>query len=240
MEDSIHTPPSHTQDKAGRVKVIKQRLITLLAVAGCIGVVGEFMWGAQQQNIFDADQAHYYTPAVKDYQVGRYAEAVNELLLFNKKQPGSYEGEFLMGQSLLKLKRYEEANRSFRAAIYDDSKTSHRFGGWEKTDAAQRQINRIDRLTAPPAPRPAASADSLFMPAPPTPAQQAADRAAQKQSERTQKQILSLAGALLVIMFIVGWVFTRPPSPDRIKMLWKAGIVNSIVLAIALWLGFSD
>ncbi len=87
----------------------------------------------------------YYVLAVQDYNAHRYQEAIVKLQADLQAFPDDYKANFEMGLVLLKLGKKQEARTYFVNA--QNSFLSHhgRFSTWERYNAAQHEINKIDQ-----------------------------------------------------------------------------------------------
>ena len=87
----------------------------------------------------------YYMPAVQDYNSHRYRDAIVKLQANLQAFPDDYKANFEMGLVLLKLGKKQEARAYFVNA--QNSFLSHhgRFSTWERYNAAQHEINKIDQ-----------------------------------------------------------------------------------------------
>lgn len=86
----------------------------------------------------------YYAPAVQDYKAHHYQDAIVKLQANLKAFPDDYKANFEMGLVLMKSNKRQEARTYFVNA--QNSFLSHhgRFSTWERYNAAQHEIDKID------------------------------------------------------------------------------------------------
>lgn len=130
-----------TSRRKGKILLISQCVIIIAStVVGVIVVKRAFNEDKKQQDFSDK----YYLPAVQDYNAHHYPEAIKELKVNLKAFPDDYKANFEMGLVLMRSNKRQEARTYFVNA--QNSFLSHhgRFSTWERYNAAQHEIDKID------------------------------------------------------------------------------------------------
>jgi len=128
--------------RKNRIVIVCQYVFFIACVVGSIYLIrSAFREDKRQQDYSDK----YYLPAIQDFKSNHYQEAISKLQANLQAYPDDYKANFEMGLVLLKLDKSREARIYFVSA--QNSFLSHhgRFSTWERYNAAQHEISKIDR-----------------------------------------------------------------------------------------------